>query len=73
MQTMSRPPSENTFQVAFKIPESWLALADEIAASMSRPGITATRTDVLRAALWRGMNELRAETAPAKPKPKTRK
>jgi hypothetical protein len=59
MQAMPRPPSENTFQVAFKIPEAWIEKADEIAAKMSRPGITVTRTDVLRSALWEGLEALR--------------
>jgi hypothetical protein len=27
MQAMSRPPSENVFQVAFKIPEKWIETA----------------------------------------------
>jgi hypothetical protein len=55
---MPRPPSENTFQVAFKIPDAWIEKADEIAAKMSRPGITVTRTDVLRSALWEGLEML---------------
>ena len=32
--TMPRPPSDNTFQVAFKIPDSWIAMADQIANQM---------------------------------------
>ena len=67
MHSMPRPPSENTFQVSFKIPESWLTTADAIAAGMSLPGVTMTRTDALRAALWRGIEALAAESAPAKP------
>ena len=59
--TMPRPPSDNTFQVAFKIPDSWIAMADQIANQMSRPGVSMTRTDALRAALWHGLNELRAQ------------
>lgn len=59
--TMPRPQSENTFQVAFKIPEAWVAMADELAAAMAQPGITPTRTDALRAALWAGLTAMRAE------------
>ena len=59
MQTMPRPPSENTFQVAFKIPEAWLEMADEVAAAMSPPGVKMTRTDALRAALFQGLTALR--------------
>jgi hypothetical protein len=62
---MPRPQSENTFQVAFKIPQQWVEMADEIAAAMSRPGIATTRTDALRAALWEGLTRLRAETTPS--------
>ena len=73
MQPMPRPPSENVFQVAFKIPEAWVELADEVAAAMSRPGISTTRTDALRAALWHGLEALKAEhVAPAEPKAGTR-
>ena len=69
MQSMPRAPSDNTFQVAFKIPETWVAMADEIAAAMSRPGIATTRTDALRAALWQGLTALHEEhvVAPKKP------
>jgi hypothetical protein len=61
MQTMPRPPSENTFQVTFKIPEQWVKMADEIAAAMARPGLTITRTDALRSALADGLQKLHAE------------
>ena len=72
MQPMPRPPSENTFQVTFKIPETWIAQADRVAASMSHPGVTLTRTDALRAALARGLDALEAEQAHAS-KPRVRK
>ena len=61
--TMPRPPSENTFQVTFKIPDAWVAQADEVAAAMSHPGVTLTRTDAMRAALARGLEALHAEHA----------
>lgn len=66
MQTMARPQSENTFQVAFKIPPEWLKMADEIAAAMSRPGVKITRTDALRAALADGLHKLHAEHVPVR-------
>lgn len=65
--SMPRPQSENTYQVAFKIPEEWKDLADEIAAAMSQPGISATRTDVLRAALYQGLQALRAKHSASLP------
>lgn len=70
---MPRPPSENIFQVAFKIPKQWVAMADEIATAMSRPGIATTRTDALRAALWHGLTALHGQHVKAsEPKPKKR-
>jgi hypothetical protein len=65
MQTMPRPQSDNTFQVAFKIPEEWIKRADEIAALMSMPGMQWTRTDALRAALSVGLDKLHANVAKA--------
>jgi len=64
MQSMARPTSDNVFQVAFKVPETWINRADKTAGLMSRPGITTTRTDVLRAALIRGLEALEAEVSP---------
>jgi len=61
VMTMARPQSDNTFQVAFKIPEAWKNDADAVAEAMSQPGFVATRTDVLRAALARGLAALKAE------------
>jgi hypothetical protein len=61
---MPRPQSENTFQVAFKIPEEWVKLADDVAEARSQPGVPWNRTDALRAALVRGLEALRAETRP---------
>ena len=57
--TMPRPPSDKTFQVAFKIPDEWVEMADELAKKMSSPGMTVTRTDVLRTALWEGLTKMR--------------
>jgi hypothetical protein len=63
--TMPRPASENTFQITFKVPEEWIAKADALAASMSRPGLTLTRTDALRQALAKGIEVLQAEAKKA--------
>jgi hypothetical protein len=64
-----KPLSENTTQVAFKIPDEWLDRAEVLAAALSRPGIsTVTKTEILRAALGRGLDVLEEET----PKPRKR-
>jgi hypothetical protein len=68
---MPRPKSENAFQVAFKIPTEWTERADAIAAKLSQPGVTVTRTDALRAALARGLDDL--ERHPFKPETRARK
>jgi hypothetical protein len=73
MQTMPRSPSENTFQVAFKIPEEWVKMADELAGFMSMPGVQMTRTDALRAALSVGLRRLHENYAKAERPEKTRK
>ena len=61
---MPRPASANTFQVAFKIPEDWVKAADALAMKMGRESVgpidvTITRTDVLRAALFTGLREMK--------------
>ena len=56
---MPRQPSDNTFQIAFKIPEGWIELADEIAGRKSNAITTTRRTDVLRAALADGLARMR--------------
>lgn len=70
---MPRSPSDNTYQVALKIPNEWVKMADDVAQAIatSHAGIATTRTDALRAALWRGLSELRREHV-EKPKPRKR-
>jgi hypothetical protein len=64
--TVPRPPSD-TVQVAIRIPREWLAKADELAKRISRPGVTMSRTDALRAAIAAGFTVLEGEgeAAPA--------
>lgn len=54
---MPRPKSQNTHQIAFKIPEAKVRMADQIAAAIAENGVPTgvTRTDVLRAALRLGL------------------
>jgi hypothetical protein len=70
--TVPRPPSDNVFQVAFKIPKEWTEVADEIAGRLSTPAMKVTRTDVLRQALYAGLQHLR-DQGEAKPAKKSRK
>lgn len=52
---------ENTTQTAVRLPDSWLERLDKIAERMSQPGITLTRTEALRAAIFRGIEQLEGE------------
>lgn len=60
---MARPPSENSTQIAIRMPDEWLTRADTLIPWITRPGIAATRTDVIRAAIARGLAALEAEHA----------
>ena len=72
---MAREPAD-TIQVSVRIEKAWVTQLDELATRMSRPGIDLARADVLRAAIARGIEELRAEILPSdrksEPKPKRR-
>jgi hypothetical protein len=58
---MPRDKSENIYPLSFKVPEEWVEMADELAETMSRPPVIITRTDVVRTALLRGLQSLKAE------------
>jgi hypothetical protein len=50
---------EKTVQVAVRIPESWIARADKLTGRLTMtPEIQVNRTDVLRAAIGRGLDAL---------------
>jgi hypothetical protein len=55
-----RPPSD-TVQIAIRVERGWLAKADELAARISRPGVTMSRTDAFRAAIAAGFEALADE------------
>lgn len=57
---MPRPPSD-TVQIAIRIPRGWLARAAAIAPGLARTGVAVTRTDAIRAALARGLEEFERE------------
>lgn len=68
-----RPPSANDTSIAIRLPEAWLRRADALIESLSTPGITVTRSDVLRAALAHGFEVLEARRDGVAPKPRGRK
>lgn len=60
---MPRPPSDSS-QVAIRLLNAWLRRADALIPYLARPGIAVTRTDVLRAAIAKGLDAFEAETKP---------
>lgn len=58
---MPRKKSENTAQVAIRLPQSCLDRCDVLIVRLAIPGMRMDRADVLRAALMRGLDALEAE------------
>jgi hypothetical protein len=58
---MPRPKGENDSQVTFNLPGGWLDEVDKLAQAMSMPGVEITRAHILRAALRKGIDQLKAE------------
>ena len=52
---------ESTIQTAVRVPESLLEELDRLADNLSQPGMKVTRTEVLRLALYRGVEQLKRE------------
>lgn len=65
---MPRPPS-NAIQIAIRVPQEWIAEADEVAKIISSPGFQASRTDAFRAAIARGFEVIKQDAK----EPKRRK
>ncbi len=61
MQRVPRPKGPNDAQLTFNLPGEWVDELDRLAEKMSRPGISVTRTDVLRLAVRTGIDHLSAE------------
>ena len=66
--SMPRPQSENTTPVGFKIPDEWIERAEKLAVALSTDVAAVTKTEVLRAALGRGLTALEEETPAQKRK-----
>ena len=58
---MPREKSDNDFPLSFRVPKDWVETADELADAMSTRPVQLTRTDVVRTALLRGLEALKAE------------
>jgi hypothetical protein len=65
---MPREPSENTIQIAIRVPKDWPDRAKALKSWIARPGVAVTRADVFRVALARGLEILEAERAADKKK-----
>lgn len=64
--TMPRAKSDKDSQVTIVLSGDWLEEARRIAEAKSEPGLAVTRADVLRIAIRRGLDFLRAEIPPTK-------
>ncbi len=53
--------ADDVAQLTIRFPNDWLARIDELAKKMSPPGLTFTRTDVMRVIVARGLDELERE------------
>ncbi len=69
--SVPRKSSDNTTQIALRVPDAWLERCDALLSWISRPGINTTRTDIMRAALAHGLEALEQERA-AESKPRKR-
>ncbi len=66
-----RPSSGNDSATALRLPDAWLQRAEALRAFLGAklgPGGEVTRSDVLRAALARGLEALEAERDTRKPR-----
>jgi metal-responsive CopG/Arc/MetJ family transcriptional regulator len=52
---------EEIVQTAIRVPKALLEELDEIAENMSQPGLKVTRTEALRLAIYRGVEQLKKE------------
>lgn len=73
MKKRGRPPviATPTTQIAMRLPTDWVSRVDALAQKFSRPGITVSRSEALRAVMIKGLEVLEAEPT-QNPKPKGR-
>jgi hypothetical protein len=56
-----RPKGPNDTPLSVNIPGGWSEEVDRLMETMSQPGMEITRSDVIRMALRRGLDALKAE------------
>jgi hypothetical protein len=64
--TMPRPKSDKDSHLSLMLPGTWLEEADALAERRSSPGMTYTRSDILRMALRNGLDALALESPKGK-------
>lgn len=52
---------EEQTQIVLRVPASWVERAERLRPKLMRPGVSLTRTDVLRAAIVEGLDKLEQE------------
>ena len=66
---VGRTKTENTEQLVVRVPKALRDRLEALIPHLSQPGVSITMTDVVRAALMRGVDALEAAPAPPPPKP----
>lgn len=69
---VGRPPTGNDEQIAIRVSKDDLARAERLQDRLAPPGVSVNRSDVLRAALRRGLDVLESEHAAPAKKPSKR-
>jgi hypothetical protein len=76
MPRVPREKGPNDQQVTVNLPSSWVDEVDELAESLTRPGVSVTRADALRLAVRTGLDALRKDPSkglPTSPEPHRKK
>jgi hypothetical protein len=70
-RAVPRSKTENTTQLAVRIPETWLSRLDGLIPWLAKPGVAATRTDAIRAVMARGLDAYEEERASESRQPRS--
>lgn len=66
-RNVGRTKTENTEQLVVRVPKALRDRLEALIPHLAQPGVSITMTDVVRAALMRGVDALEASHAPSKP------